>query len=97
MVVADSVPQAISNFPNLSSASQYIYNSSSNHQILSDGTNRWSVAIDSATGDLRMARLAGTGAVNVGNGAPVKLFGKDVTVGIADSGGVGFRLLRVPN
>lgn len=97
MVVADSVPQAISNFPNLSSASQYIYNGSSNHQILSDGTNRWSVAIDSATGDLRMVRLAGTGAVNVGNGAPVKLLGKDVTVGIADSGGVGFRLLRVPN
>lgn len=96
-VFADSEVQARALLASLSNVTQYIYNASNAHQVLDDGTNRWAVAIDSATGDLRMARLAGTGAVNVGNGSPVKILGKNVSEGAADSGGTGFRVLRVPN
>ena len=97
LVVADSDLQATGNLANIGSASQYIFNGSDNHLLLSDAVSRWGIAIDSVTGDLRLLRLVGSGAVNVGNGLPVKILGKNVTEGAADSGGVGFRVLRVPN
>jgi hypothetical protein len=81
----------------LGNSSAAIFNSAENHVVIGDGTNRWSIAIQGSTGDLRINRAAGSGAVNVGNGSPVKINNKLVTEGATDSGGTGFRVLRVPN
>jgi hypothetical protein len=74
-----------------------VHNGSDSHVVLSDGTNVWGVSLEASTGDLRFVRAAGSGSVNVGNGAPVKINNKTVTEGAADSGGSGFKVLRVPN
>lgn len=96
-IIADSQAQALGNYGNIGNASVYVFNGSNNHILLADGTNLWGVSLDSATGDLRLLRLVGSGAVNVGDGSPVKILGKNVTEGAIDSGGVGFKVLRVPN
>lgn len=74
-----------------------VYNGSEAQILLTDGTRSWGINIQASTGDIRMTRIAGAGAVNVGNGAPVKIGGKLVSEGAADSGGTGFKVLRVPN
>jgi len=74
-----------------------VINASGNHMILTNGTEIWGVNINTANGDLRLQRVAGTGSVDVGNGAPVKIEGKTVLQGAVDTGGAGFRLLRVAN
>ena len=96
-VIADGDVQARTQSANVGTASVYVFNASSNHMRLSDGTNEWGITLDSITGDCRVARVSGTGAVNVGNGSPVKIFNKNVSEGAPDSGGVGFKVLRVPN
>lgn len=58
----------------LTNESMRIQNGSQNHAVLTDGTNSWGVAID-GSGNLRFLRIAGTGGVNVGNGAPLGFFG----------------------
>jgi len=98
VVIADSETQAIANFTNLSNISQYIVNNSSSHTVLTDSVgNSWGINIDGITGDLRLNRISGSGAVDVGNGSPVKIFGKSVTEGTANSGGTGYKVLRVIN
>lgn len=96
-VFADGDATAIAQLANIGNASLLVFNTSSNHSIFSDGTNTWAVGIDSATGDFRILRLSGSGAVNVGGGGPVKIFGQLVGTGAANSGGTGFRVLTVPN
>jgi hypothetical protein len=81
----------------ITTESLLLSNASNDHVRLTDGTNVWGVSIDSATGDLRIIRAAGTGKLNLGNGAPVIILAGDVSVGANDSGGVGFKLLRIPN
>lgn len=61
-----------------------VFNGASDHVLLDDGVHAWGVNIDAATGDLRMVRVAGAGAVNVGNGAPVKLPGFHATASYAN-------------
>jgi hypothetical protein len=95
--IADTAGNAINARNRLGTEAVRVYSTSSNHAVLDDGVNVWGVSIDSGTGDLRMVRAAGSGAVNVGNGAPVKIGNKLVTEGNADSGGTGFRVLRVSN
>ncbi len=48
-----------------------IFNGSSNHVVLTDGSNSWSVGLDGAS--IRFLRLTGTGSLNLGNGAPVNI------------------------
>jgi hypothetical protein len=95
--IADTAGNAINARNRLGTEAVRFYSTASNHVVLDDGTNVWGVSIDAGTGDLRMVRAAGSGSVNVGNGAPVKINNKTVTEGAADSGGSGFKVLRVPN
>jgi len=96
-VFADGDLQARAGVANIGTASIYVLNNSDNHLLLTNGTDVWGINLEVATGDLRLLRLVGSGAVNIGDGAPVKIFGKSITEGVADSGGVGFKVLRVPN
>jgi hypothetical protein len=97
VVIADDPNVARTERASFGSESLRIRNASEQHVILTDGTNSWSLAVVSATGDVRISRLSGTGSVNVGNGAPVKIGNKLVTEGASDSGGTGYRVLRVAN
>jgi hypothetical protein len=69
-------------------------NGSSNHLILTDGTNIWGLNINGASG-LRVLRLAGAGNFDVGS--LLVALGGVVSVGANDSGGAGFKVLRIPN
>jgi len=68
----------------------------SNSVELINGSNEWTIEALSG-GDLRIRRLAGSGAIDIGNGTPVKIFGKTVSTGSDNSGGTGFSYLRVAN
>jgi hypothetical protein len=94
-IIADSAVQARNNYGNVGNGSVYVFNGSNNHILLGDGTNLWGVNIESSTGDLRLLRLVGSGSVNIGSN--VVYNNKTVSEGAADSGGTGFRVLRVPN
>ena len=96
-IVADDPNVARAERLNLGLASLRVSNLSDRHVDLTDGTNSWNIAVVAATGDIRITRLTGTGAVNVGNGAPVKINNKLVSEGAIDSGGTGYRVLRVAN
>lgn len=93
----DTAGNAINARNRLGTETARFYSSGSNHIVLDDGTNVWGISIDAGTGDLRMVRAAGSGSVNIGNGVPVKIMNKLVTEGAADSGGAGFKVLRVSN
>lgn len=73
--------------------SLYVYNTSAAHQIMSDGTNVFVIRINS--NQLNFANLAGGGSVNLPNSPQIG--GAVVSVGANDSGGAGFKLLRLPN
>jgi hypothetical protein len=72
-----------------------IYNGSENHLIITDGTNSWVVRI--ASGNLNIARTGGTGQFNLPGITNLLIGGAQLSYGANDSGGVGFKLLRVPN
>jgi hypothetical protein len=76
--------------------SLHIVNGAQNHMQLSDAANanRYGLSID-GSGNLRVLRLAGTGTLDLPT--TLRVGAKAVTEGAADSGGVGFRVLRVPN
>jgi hypothetical protein len=80
----------------LGTATIHVVNGSENHVRLSNaaGTNEWAVSID-GSGNLRILRIAGTGNFNMP--ATSSYNGGLITLGAADSGGTGFRVLRVPN
>jgi len=78
------------------SGSVHLTNGSENHVQLSDFANaaRWGINLTGA-GDLRFVRLAGSGNMNLP--ATTAFNGGLITLGAVDSGGAGFRALRVPN
>lgn len=63
-VIADSAASAQAGIADLGNSSLRVINGSDNHIVLSDptNTNQWGINISSATGNLRMTRLSGTGA-----------------------------------
>lgn len=77
------------------SNSLYIYNTSESHSLLSDGTNIWRIRI--ASGNLEFSRAAGSGKLNLPADTLILINTAQLSLGAADSGGVGFKLLRVPN
>jgi len=72
-----------------------VFNSSENHIVLSDGTNTWTFRI--AGGNLNFSRTLGSGQFNLPSIAFLLIGGAQLSYGANDSGGVGFKLLRVPN
>tara|TARA_R110000764_G_scaffold84391_1_gene165046 strand:+ start:7274 stop:9157 length:1884 start_codon:yes stop_codon:yes gene_type:complete len=95
--ISDNIADAITQRALITTETLRISNNSQNHVILTTPTASWGMNIDGATGDLRFNRIAGSGSINLGNGAQVKINTKLVTEGAADSGGAGFKLLRIPN
>jgi hypothetical protein len=73
--------------------SHWFYSAAENHIGLGDGTNEWVIRI--ASGDMSLTRIAGSGSVQLGT--LIKAMGGTVSVGAADSGGTGFKVLRIPN
>ena len=73
-VFGDFQANIIAEQANLGIATLRIFNASSSHVALTDGTNVWAFTIDGATGDLRILRLAGSGSLNLGNGIGAKLW-----------------------
>lgn len=58
----------------LSTATLRVHNTNGNHVVLVDATgNVWGLHIDGSNGDLRINRVSGTGGINLGNGAVVKI------------------------
>jgi len=92
----DNITNTLAALSRLGSGTLHLVNGSENHMGLSDtsGANTWGMSIDSS-GNLRIQRVAGTGNFNM----PVtSSFNSGlITLGAADSGGTGFRVLRVPN
>lgn len=77
-----------------STTSLLLRNGSADHLRLETGSAGWSISVD-GSGDLRMLRLSGTGVFDVGG--DLKYNGATVSLGASDSGGTGFRVLRIPN
>jgi hypothetical protein len=77
------------------SNSLMIYNTTEAHCVLSDGTNVWLFRIES--GNLNFARSAGSGKLNLPADTNILINTAQLSFGANDSGGVGFKLLRVPN
>jgi hypothetical protein len=64
MNLADSVPTAVSDKPNVGNESLRILNGNQNHLTITDGTNKWGINI--AGGDLRIHLQAGAGTFRFG-------------------------------
>ena len=77
------------------SNSLMLYNGTEAHSVLSDGTNVWLFRIQS--GNLNFARSAGSGKLNLPADTNILINTAQLSLGAADSGGAGFKLLRVPN
>jgi hypothetical protein len=77
------------------SESVRVYNASQAHLTLSDGVNVWILRVTGTTLDI--LRLAGATKLNLPAVTDLQINGQDVSFGANDSGGVGFKLLRVPN
>ena len=95
LALADGSVSAITQRAALNLETLRIANGSDSHIIVTDGTSVWNISIQAANGNLRFVRLAGTGSVDLGS--LLLAFGGAVSVGAADSGGVGYKLLRIPN
>jgi len=65
--------------------------------LLVNGSDVWRVFVSNTTKDLTISRIAGTGSLNLPSATALKIGGQQVSAGPADSGGSGFRALRVPN
>jgi hypothetical protein len=77
------------------SNSLMVYNTTEAHAVLSDGTNVWLIRIQS--GNLNFNRSAGSGKLNLPADTNILINTAQLSLGAADSGGAGFKLLRVPN
>ena len=62
--------------------------------LAGDSSSKWNINVETATGDLRLTRQTGSGKVSV---PAIKYAGLDVSIGANDSGGTGYRVLRIPN
>lgn len=75
-----------------------VSNYSSNHIQLEDqNANASSISIEGLTGSLRLYANGGASPIDLNGGGDVQIFGQTITVGAVNSGGSGFRYLRVPN
>jgi hypothetical protein len=92
--VGDNITTALAARAAIGTATSRVSNGSGNHIVLTDETNVWGISINGATG-LRIVRLAGAGNFNLGS--LLEAMGGVVSVGAADSGGAGFKVLRIPN
>lgn len=94
--VGDDTTNAIAAQARLGNGSLHVVNGSQNHVRLSDaaGSNVWSLSLD-GSGNLRIARVSGS--ANFDLPSTLLYNSAAVSLGAADSGGVGFRVLRVPN
>lgn len=94
--IGEDISNTISARSRLGSESVHIVNGAQNHLRLSDPANAnvWGLNIDSS-GNLRLTRVSGSGSVLLGGN--VTFNSKAVSEGAVDSGGTGFRVLRVAN
>jgi len=97
VAIGDGAFSALSARSAIGLYSLVVNNGSDSHIRLMQNADVWAISVVGANGDLRFTRVAGSGAVDVGAGAPVRVLGQLVSIGAPDSAGVGFRLLRVPN
>jgi len=65
--------------------------------VLTDGTDVWRMFINQTTKDLTISRVTGTGGLNLPPSTLLKLNGRQISEGAADSGGTGFKMLRITN
>lgn len=65
--------------------------------VLINGTTVWRIYVDTTTKNLKINRVAGTGKLDLGSITELLVAGLQVSYGANDSGGAGFKLLRVPN
>jgi hypothetical protein len=95
-VIAEGVTGLINGRARVGSESLHIVNNSTDHMRFSnnDGSVEWGISFD-GSGNLRFVRVAGSGNVNLPSTSAFN--GGAITLGAADSGGTGFRVLRVPN
>jgi len=97
-VIADTRAAAIAQRANVAGESLLIYNAAERHLVLRDAAaNAWSIRIVNSSGDLEMVRLAGSGKLNLPAITGITISGAQLSYGANDSGGAGFKLLRVPN
>ena len=95
MAVGDSIASANAARAALSTASLRVANTSQSHIVLTDGTNVWVFRLTSTTCSIE--RVAGTAKFNLPDVTLLQINGQDVSLGAADSGGTGYKLLRIPN
>lgn len=92
---------AIQAYEDIGTATVYVVNGNDNHIRLISGTHDWALRIIDSSGNLNIEQIAGTGklVLPAANGNGVEFAGGTggVSVGSADSGGTGYRVLRVPN
>jgi len=65
-VVADTGDAAKAEAVNMGTETTRLYNASSNHVRLTNGTEEWAITINAVTGDLAISRIAGTGDIDIG-------------------------------
>jgi hypothetical protein len=70
------------------------YTTTSSIQLTSD-SGSWKIWASGS--DLVIERTTGSGSIDILDGTPIKLFGQPVSTGSVNSGGTGFRVLRIPN
>jgi hypothetical protein len=96
IAAGDNITNTLAANARMGLSTMHIVNGSTDHIQLSDAANanRWGFSID-GSGNLRFVRITGTGNLNLPTTSAFN--GGLITLGAADSGGVGFRVLRVPN
>lgn len=94
--MAEDVNDALAQRNLITTETLRISNRSGKHVELVDAFgNSWNINIDSGTGNLRLIRTAGTGSVLLPS---YTLFnGAQIDFGAVNSGGAGYRVLRIPN
>jgi hypothetical protein len=96
MGVGDDITNVLAARTRLGNGSLHLVNGSQNHVRLSDAANSnvWGLSID-GSGNLRVLRITGTATFDLP--PDLRVNAKAVTEGALNSGGTGFRVLRVPN
>lgn len=97
--VADGYAEVLAQRTLMGTESFRVYNGSDNQMRIVGPTAEWNVSIQASTGDLRIIKVSGSGALDIpaADGANLKIGGQFVSSGAPDSGGTGFRTLIVPN
>jgi len=94
--MAEDVSKAITERNLMTSETLRVYNNSNAHlTFAANNNNSWNINVDGTLGDLRFVRLSGTGSFDLPSHLTYN--GSPVTYGTADSGGTGYRVLRIPN